>query len=139
MPPLQTEDATLVYPRHEISPEDFLHFYQLDGFVDAWKSLGFDEEEDLWALEISIMANPEAGEVISGTGGLRKMRFGKSHQKTGKRKGVRVCYVYFKEHWTVLLVVVYGKNKKTDLTQDEKKHIQDYIKRSKEWLNKNNY
>jgi len=126
-----------VSSQHKIHPEDFLSFFQLDEFVDAWKALGFDQEEDIWALEISIMANPESGEVIPGTGGLRKLRFGKSHQKLGKRKGVRVCYVHFKEHGTVLLVVAYGKNKKVDLTQDEKKSIQEYIKRSKEWLNKN--
>jgi len=122
----------------KISPEDFLHFFQLDEFVDAWKVLGFDQEEDICTLETSIMANPEIGEVIPGSGGLRKMRFGKSRQRLGKRKGARVCYVYFKEYWTVLFVIAYGKNKKVDLTQDEKKDIQEYIKRSKEWLSRNN-
>jgi len=127
-----------VPPQHEISHEDFLHFFQLDEFVDAWKALGFDQEEDICALETSIMANPEIGEVIPGTGGLRKMRFGRNRQQLGKRKGTRICYVYFKEHWTILLVVAFGKNKKVDLTQDEKKSIQEYIKRSKDWLRKNN-
>ena len=124
--------------QHEIRPEDFLHFVQLDEFVDDWESLGFDIENDLWALEILIMCNPERGNVIPGTGGLRKLRFGKGDQGIGKRKGVRVCYVYFKEHWTVLFVVAYDKNEKDDLSEEEKKHIRQYIARAKVWLDKTN-
>ena len=120
--------------QHEIRPEDFLHFVQLDEFADDWESLGFDIEHDLWALEILIMANPEHGAVIPGTGGLRKLRFGKEHDRLGKRKGVRVCYVYFKEHWTVLLVVAYGKHEKDDLSETEKKDIREYIAQAKSWL-----
>jgi len=126
-----------VYSEHEISPEDFLRFFQLDEFADDWKSLGFNLEDDLPALEISIMANPETGKVIPGTGGLRKMRFAKRNQ-FGKRKGVRVCYAYFKEHWTVLLVVAYGKDEKSDLSSTEKQSIQEYLGRTKTWLDKSN-
>lgn len=118
----------------EIGPEDLLHFVHLDEFVDDWQTLGYDVEHDLWALEILIMANPERGVVIPGTGGLRKLRFGKEQDGIGKRKGVRVCYVYFKEHWTVLLVVAYGKNEKDDLNELEKKDIRGYIARVKIWL-----
>lgn len=133
------EDATLIYPQHDIRPEDFLHFVQLDEFADDWESLGLDIEKDLWALEIMIMANPERGAVIPGTGGLRKLRFGKSDRGIGKRKGVRVCYAYFKEHWTILLVVAYGKDEKDDLSEKDKKHIREYIARAKDWLDKKNY
>ncbi|MCG8450778.1 MAG: hypothetical protein MI725_14505 [Pirellulales bacterium] len=124
----------MIYPQREIGPEDFLHFFQLDEFADDWKSLGFDLEEDLAALEISIMADPEAGKVIPGAGGLRKIRFAKEQDQIGKRKGVRVCYVYFKEHWTVLLVVAYGKHEKGDLSPTEKTAIKGYISRAKAWL-----
>lgn len=124
----------MIRARQEIGPEDFLHFVQLDEFVTDWEALGYDMEHDLWALELMIMANPECGAVIPGTGGLRKIRFAKEHETIGKRKGVRVCYVYFKEHWTVLLVVAYGKNEKDDLSENEKKDIRQYISRAKEWL-----
>ncbi len=129
----------MVDPQHAIGPEDFLHFFQLDEFADDWKTLGFDLEDDLPALEISIMANPEVGKVIPGTGGLRKLRFAKSLDGIGKRGGVRVCYVYFPEHWTVLLVVAYGKNEKADLSPTEKRSIQEYLGRAKAWLDKSNY
>lgn len=131
--------ARVVSFQPQIGPEDFVHFVQLDEFADDWESLGFDIETDLWALELLIMANPERGAVIPGTGGLRKLRFGKEQDRIGKRKGVRVCYVYFKEHWTVLLVVAYGKNKKDDLSEIEKRDIRDYITRAKAWLDQRNY
>lgn len=67
-------------------------------------------------------------------GGLRKLRFGRAEERIGKRAGIRVCYVYFKEHWTVLLVVAYGKNEKDDLTAGEKRSIREYIQRAKSWL-----
>jgi hypothetical protein len=118
----------------ELRPEDFLHFYQLDEFADDWQALGFDVEHDLWNLEMEIMANPEAGRVIPETGGLRKLRYGRPQDKIGKRGGVRVCYVHFKEHWTVLLVVAYGKSEKDDLAPAEKRHIREYIRRAKAWL-----
>jgi hypothetical protein len=124
----------LIRTTQEIGPEDFLHFVQLDEFAADWETLGYDIEHDLWALELMIMANPECGAVIPGTGGLRKVRFGKEQEGIGKRKGVRVCYVYFQEHWTVLLVVAYGKNEKDDLSETEKKDIRDYIARAKAWL-----
>jgi hypothetical protein len=124
----------LLDSRRQIGPEDFLQFVQLDEFADDWESLGFDIENDLWALELVIMADPEQGSVIPGTGGLRKLRFGKEHDRLGKRKGIRVCYVYFHEHRIVLLVVAYGKNEKDDLSENEKRHIREYIDRAKEWL-----
>jgi len=128
-----------VCPQHEIRPEDFLHFIQLDEFAGDWKSLGFDIEDDLWALEILLMSDPEQGDVVPGTGGLRKLRFGKGSRGIGKRKGVRICYVYFKEHWTVLLVAAYGKDEKDDLTEREKKYIREYIGRAKAWFDQENY
>jgi hypothetical protein len=109
---------------------------ELDEFADDWKALGLDVEHDLWALQIAIMKNPEAGAVIPDAGGLRKLRFGRHDDRVGKRGGIRVCYVYFKEHWTVLLVVAYGKNEKDDLTQEEKRSIREYIKRARAWLDK---
>jgi hypothetical protein len=39
-------------------------------------------------LQQELLANPHAGEVIQGTGGLRKMRFADEHRNKGKRGGV---------------------------------------------------
>ena len=45
-------------------------------------------------LQRALMQNPEAGEVIEGTGGLRKMRFADARRGKGKRGGLRVIYYY---------------------------------------------
>ena len=122
-----------------LSPEDLLHFVELDEFRDDWEHLGLDVENDLWVLQIAIMSNPEGPPVISGTGGLRKIRFAPLEWHTGKRGAVRVCYVYLKEHWTVLLVMAYGKNEKLNLSAEEKRGIKEYISRTKKSLDKKKY
>jgi len=122
------------YPEHELSPEDFLRFVELDEFADDWKKLGLNVEADLWALQIMIMFAPDQHPVIPGTGGLRKMRFAPEDWGSGKRGGIRVCYVYFPEHYIVLLVAAYGKNEKDNLTNEEKRGIRKYIKKVNEWL-----
>jgi hypothetical protein len=114
-----------------LQPEDLLHFIETDEFVSQWEWLGFDEEIDLWDLQILIMRNPEIGKVVSGTGGLRKMRFARASDRIGKRGGVRVCYVHFREFATVLLVTAYGKNEADDLTPIQKKSIREYLNRTK--------
>ena len=86
-------------------------------------------EFDLLALQVAIMAAPKAAPVIPGTGGLRKLRFSPLGWKTGKRGAIRVCYVYFEEFWTVLLVVAYPKNRRDNLTQSEKREISKLIER----------
>jgi hypothetical protein len=62
------------------------------------------------------------------------MRFGRASDRIGKRGGVRVCYVLFREHGIVLLVTAYGKNQKDDLSAAEKKQIRDLIGRTKSTL-----
>jgi hypothetical protein len=118
----------------ELPPEDFLYFYELDEFAEDWKQIGYDIENDLWALQIAIMTNPEAGRVVPDSGGLRKIRFASAREGRGKRGSARVCYVHFKEHGNVLLVVAYGKNDKDDLSPSEKKRIREYIRRTQKWL-----
>lgn len=45
-------------------------------------------------LQQVLMKNPEAGEVIEGTGGLRKVRFADAHRGKGKRGGLRIIYYW---------------------------------------------
>jgi hypothetical protein len=120
-------------------PEDFLHFVELDEFADDWERLGLDVESDLWDLQMEIMAGPGAVPVVSGTGGLRKMRFSPSSWHRGKSGAVRVCFAYFPSHWTVLLVMAYGKGEKESLTAEEKRGIKQYLVMVEKWLDKRNY
>lgn len=111
----------------------------LDEFCDDWKDLGLNDEHDLWEMELAIMANPKGGKPNKDTGGLRKMRFAPSRWNTGKRGATRICYVYFEDHWMVLLVVAYGKSDKADLTPVEKQGIRAYIEDIQKWLTGRNY
>ena len=117
-----------------ILPEEFLRFVELDEFADDWASIGLDREIALWDLQNQIMSNPNVGKVVSGAGGLRKMRFGRADRHIGKRGGARVCYVHFPEHAVVLLVAAYGKDEKDDLTAIDKRSIREYIESARSWL-----
>ena len=125
--------GTLVYQSHQLTPEDLLYFSEMAGFVDDWKKLGLDVEFDLCALQVSIMASPKSGDVIPGTGGLRKLQFsppkGIGGKKRGKRNSCRVCYVYYEEFYTVLLVTAYAKGRQEDISDEERSSIKKIIER----------
>lgn len=66
-----------------------------------------------------IAQHPLSGALIVGTGGIRKIRWsGNEHQ--GKSGGVRVIYYYYNESVPIFLLTVYGKNKKENLSQEDK-------------------
>jgi len=121
-------------PHNLLDPEDLLHFVELDNFVDEWKACKLDVEADLGELMIGIMANPKAAPVIKGTGGLRKLRYSPRKMSIGKRGAFRVCYVYFEEHWTIMLVTVYKKGRSDDLDADDKKAIRTIIAEIEKYL-----
>jgi hypothetical protein len=68
-----------------------------------------------------MAANPEAGDVIPETGGLRKVRWGR--QGSGKRGGVRVVYYYYDMDLPLYLITVYAKAAREDLSPDEKRTL----------------
>lgn len=70
-------------------------------------------EEERFAVVDMIAANPDAGVVIKGTGGLRKMRI--PLQGRGKRGGGRVVYWYHSPGHPVVLLFVFAKNEAADL------------------------
>lgn len=119
---------TLVYRKHEITPKDFLTFVELDGFRDDWERLGLNDD-DLNLLQVAIMSAPTWYPVISGTGGVRKLRFSPGRMKRGKSGAFRVCYVYFEEFGIVLLAIAYGKNERDNLTTAEKNALRQYVAR----------
>ena len=65
-------------------------FVQPTIFLREWKRLGFTDD-DLRRMECQLLQNPKIGDVIQGTGRLRKMRFSYEHRR--KSGSVRICYV----------------------------------------------
>lgn len=119
--------GTLKYPEHIFNPESLLNFTELKGFQQDWKQLGLDVEYDLWCLQAEIMMHPKMGDVIPGTGSLRKLRFSPPSWTCGKRSGLRVLYVYFEEIGHVLLVIAYQKGRHGELTPAERRTIKRLI------------
>lgn len=120
------ERLTLEHPP-TLKPEDWARFIELKAFTRGWKRLKLDDD-DLRALWLLIMIQGSDAPVVSGTGGLRKIRFSSSRWGTGKKGGARVCFAYFVEFSVVLLVTVYRKGKKEDLTEKEKREIKELLK-----------
>ena len=79
-------------------------------------------EDDRAAFVDYIAANPEAGDVIPDTGGIRKVRW--SRPGTGKRGGVRVIYFYHDSTMPLYLLLIYAKAQRENWTQDEKRRAQ---------------
>jgi hypothetical protein len=69
---------------------DLLTFVETDVFTKRISALGLDGS--LRGLQLALLADPEAGDVEPGTGGLRKVRFADPTRGKGKRGGVRVEY-----------------------------------------------
>ena len=76
-------------------------------------------DDDYSAFQQFLIAQPRAGQVIPGTGGLRKVRW--SAPNAGKRGGVRVIYYVVDEADQIRLLLIYKKGVKDDLTPSQKK------------------
>lgn len=80
--------------------------------------------EDYQAFLEELSKNPHSGDVIAGSGGVRKIRM-KSASK-GKRGGFRVCYFYYMAKERIYLFHVFGKNDQENITEDEKKMLRNF-------------
>lgn len=78
------------------------------------------------------MMNPKGSPVISGTGGLRKVRFARRGQ--GKRGGYRIGYVYFEAYGTIALLAVYAKNDQADIPMAQRAAIKKGIENMLKWI-----
>jgi mRNA-degrading endonuclease RelE of RelBE toxin-antitoxin system len=74
-----------------------------------------------------IAENPLSGEIISGTGGARKIRW-QSDLNSGKRGGARIIYYYHDECMPIYLFTTYKKNQRENITAEEKAILYKVIK-----------
>jgi hypothetical protein len=75
-------------------------------------------DEDYATLQQHLVANPAAGDVVSGTGGLRKVRWTATGR--GKRGGTRVIYFHAVAQAQIRMILIYRKGIKDDLSPKEK-------------------
>jgi hypothetical protein len=85
-------------------------------FLSATRKLMSDDER---ALLVDYLAhNPMAGDLVQGTGGIRKVRWALDGR--GKRGGARVIYFYYDADMPLFALTAYAKNERTDLSQQDR-------------------
>lgn len=68
-----------------------------------------------------LASHPAAGDIMMGTGGIRKLRWATAGK--GKSGGVRVIYYYHNGSVPLFLLTVFGKNEKANLTKAERNSL----------------
>ncbi|OPY04872.1 MAG: Toxin HigB-2 [Syntrophorhabdus sp. PtaB.Bin184] len=82
-------------------------------------------DEEYRLSQAQLVDKPDAGKIIQGSGGLRKLRW--SAGGHGKRGGVRIIYYWIVARETILLIFAYAKNERDDLTSDQLRQLRDLV------------
>jgi hypothetical protein len=88
---------------------------------------GYLGDDDYRNLQRRLALDPEAGDVIRGTGGFRKLRWRDTRRGKGKRGGLRVIYYYLVGDSQIWLFTIYGKGEVEDLSSSEKRALKAAI------------
>lgn len=99
-------------------------FIETPSFTKRWYALGFTDD-DLAELQFFLLNNPDAGDMMVGTGGLRKIRY--AFDGRGKSGSARVCYVDFAAFEKNYLIQVFSKDEKANLSDAEKNQLKNAI------------
>lgn len=102
-------------------------FIELPAF--ARHRVSYLDDEGFRSLQNALLEHPEAGDVIEGTGGLRKVRHADVRRGKGKRGGLRVIYFWWRAGSQFWLFTLYGKDKMDDLSAKERAALRDMLKR----------
>jgi len=111
--------AWLTYPPLADTLAVVLEFRETAIFTRDVISLLTDEEYA--ELQGVLIVQPDAGDVIPGTGGLRKLRWSQKRRGKGKRGGVRVIYYWYVSGSLIYMLLAYSKDEQDDLTTAEKR------------------
>lgn len=88
---------------------------------------GLLSDEERLELITYVASNPDAGDVIAGTGGVRKLRWGIAGK--GKRGSARVIYYYLNESIPLFLLGAYAKSRKANLSAAERNEFRALVPR----------
>ncbi len=88
------------------------------------KLLSTEERQDLIAY---LSEHPSSGDLIQGSGGIRKLRWARGSK--GKSGGVRVIYYFHSEMMPLYLLAAFGKNEKANISADEKTLLSKSVKK----------
>jgi hypothetical protein len=83
-------------------------------------------DDDYRKLQNVLLINPDAGDLIKGGGGIRKLRFALPGR--GKSGGVRAIYYWLKDDGQMYMLLIYPKSKKDNLTDQETAILRELVK-----------
>ncbi len=81
------------------------------------------DDDGFAKLQCYLASNPEAGDVVPGAGGIRKLRWKDARRGKGKRGGLRVIYTCFLSEQEIWLLTLFDKDEAADMTKDEKEQL----------------
>jgi hypothetical protein len=88
--------------------------------------LALATDDEYQALQEQLVKQPDAGDLVRGGGGIRKIRM--ARPGSGKRGGARVIYFWQKHRAMIYMLVAYAKPAKVDLSPAEVATLRDLIK-----------
>jgi mRNA-degrading endonuclease RelE of RelBE toxin-antitoxin system len=103
-----------------------LEFRETELFTRAVTALLSDGEYA--ELQGALIVDPEAGEVIKETGGLRKLRWSQQKRGKGKRGGVRIIYYWYASESLIYMLLAYSKDERDDLSAAQKKALSRLVR-----------
>lgn len=96
-------------------------------FVEAPAFTRFREnyldDDDYAELQQYMAKNPEAGDIMPGAGGIRRLRWRDQRRGKGRRGGLRIIYYCFLSEQEMWLLALYDKNEAVDLTKKERDQL----------------
>lgn len=84
------------------------------------------DEDERAALILYLAENPTAGDLIPGTGGVRKLRW--RLEGRGKRGGARIIHFFHSTRLPLFLLTAFAKNERADLSQADRNGLQKLTK-----------
>ena len=103
---------------------DGMIFFETSAFTRRIVEIMEDEEYRL--LQLVLMKKPEAGAIVPGAGGMRKIRWGIPGR--GKRGGARVVYYWHAGDEQFFMLLAYTKNERDDMTPDQMKALRRQVR-----------
>jgi len=95
-------------------------FIEFPAFTKAITKL---PDDDYAIFQHELLSEPERGDLIRGAGGFRKARMAFPSAGIGKSGGARVIYLYLADLEIIVLVILYAKAKKSDLTREAENEL----------------
>lgn len=84
-------------------------------------------DEEYRAFQNILLEQPKSGDVIKGSGGIRKVRYSQKNRGKGKRGGIRVIYYWLDARHRFYLITLYNKGEMTDLSPNETKALKKLV------------